>query len=60
MRGCWQHLLGITHAQYLADPDRKLNGAEVAAFATLVLRRERGDRWPICSAAEGFLAAASG
>ncbi|HNJ76598.1 MAG: peptide chain release factor N(5)-glutamine methyltransferase [Rhodocyclaceae bacterium] len=38
-----QHLLGITHAQYLADPDRKLNGAEVEAFMTLVLRRERGE-----------------
>ncbi len=35
-----QHLLGITHAQYLAAPDRKLNGAEVEAFMTLVLRRD--------------------
>lgn len=38
-----QHLLGITHAQFLADPDRKLNGEEVEAFMTLVLRRERGE-----------------
>ncbi len=38
-----QHLLGITHAQFLADPDRKLSGEEVEAFMTLVLRRERGE-----------------
>lgn len=38
-----QHLLGITHAQFLADPDRKLGGEEVEAFMTLVLRRERGE-----------------
>lgn len=38
-----QHLLGITHAQYLADPDRALSAEEVEAFMTLVLRRERGE-----------------
>lgn len=38
-----QHLLGITHAQFLADPDRRLSGEEVEAFMTLVLRRERGE-----------------
>ena len=38
-----QHLLGITHAQYLADPDRTLSADEVEAFMTLVLRRERGE-----------------
>ena len=38
-----QHLLGLTHAQFLADPDRKLSGEEVEAFMTLVLRRERGE-----------------
>lgn len=38
-----QHLLGITHAQYLADPERKLSGEEIEAFMTLVLRRERGE-----------------
>ena len=38
-----QHLLGISHAQYLADPDRKLSGEEIEAFMTLVLRRERGE-----------------
>lgn len=38
-----QHLLGITHAQFLADPDRKLSGAEVEAFMTLVRCRERGE-----------------
>lgn len=38
-----QHLLGITHAQYLADPDRALSADEVEAFMTLVLRRERGE-----------------
>lgn len=38
-----QHLLGITHAQFLADPDRRLSGDEVEAFMTLVLRRERGE-----------------
>jgi len=38
-----QHLLGLTHAQFLADPDRKLSGEEVEAFMPLVLRRERGE-----------------
>jgi len=38
-----QHLIGITHAQYLADPDRSLTAEEVEAFMTLVLRRERGE-----------------
>ncbi|MCK6405824.1 MAG: peptide chain release factor N(5)-glutamine methyltransferase [Rhodocyclaceae bacterium] len=38
-----QHLLGITHAQFLADPERRLSGEEVEAFMTLVLRRERGE-----------------
>ncbi|MBI2306873.1 MAG: peptide chain release factor N(5)-glutamine methyltransferase [Rhodocyclales bacterium] len=38
-----QHLLGISHAQFLADPDRKLSGEEIEAFMTLVLRRERGE-----------------
>lgn len=38
-----QHLLGISHAQYLADPDRGLTAEEVEAFMTLVLRRERGE-----------------
>lgn len=38
-----QHLLGITHAQFLADPDRRLSGDEIEAFMTLVLRRERGE-----------------
>lgn len=38
-----QHLLGITHAQFLADPDRKLSGEQIEAFMTLVLRRERGE-----------------
>jgi release factor glutamine methyltransferase len=38
-----QYLLGISHAQYLADPDRKLSGEEIEAFMTLVLRRERGE-----------------
>ncbi|HEX5803400.1 MAG TPA: peptide chain release factor N(5)-glutamine methyltransferase [Azospira sp.] len=38
-----QHLLGISHAQYLADPDRRLAGEEIEAFMTLVLRRERGE-----------------
>lgn len=38
-----QHLLGLTHAQFLADPDRRLSGEEVEAFMTLVLRRERGE-----------------
>jgi len=38
-----QHLLGISHAQFLADPDRRLSGAEIESFMTLVLRRERGE-----------------
>ncbi|MFC5301568.1 peptide chain release factor N(5)-glutamine methyltransferase [Azospira restricta] len=38
-----QHLLGITHAQFLADPDRRLSGEQIEAFMTLVLRRERGE-----------------
>lgn len=38
-----QHLLGISHAQYLADPDRPLSGEQIEAFMTLVLRRERGE-----------------
>jgi release factor glutamine methyltransferase len=38
-----QHLLGITHTQFLSDPDRKLSGDEIEAFMTLVLRRERGE-----------------
>lgn len=38
-----QHLLGITHAQYLADPDRSLSAEQVEAFMSLVLRRERGE-----------------
>lgn len=38
-----QHLLGITHAQFLADPDRRLSGEELEAFLSLVLRRERGE-----------------
>ena len=38
-----QHLLGISHAQYLADPDRALSAEQVEAFMSLVLRRERGE-----------------
>lgn len=38
-----QHLLGITHAQFLADPDRRLSGEELEAFLSLILRRERGE-----------------
>jgi release factor glutamine methyltransferase len=38
-----QHLLGISHAQYLADPDRSLTADQVEAFMSLVLRRERGE-----------------
>lgn len=38
-----QHLLGISHAQYLADPDRSLSADQVEAFMSLVLRRERGE-----------------
>lgn len=38
-----QHLLGISHAQFLADPDRRLGGEEVEAFMSLVMRRERGE-----------------
>ncbi|MCP5268338.1 MAG: peptide chain release factor N(5)-glutamine methyltransferase [Zoogloeaceae bacterium] len=38
-----QHLLGITHAQYLANPERTLTAEQVEAFMSLVLRRERGE-----------------
>jgi release factor glutamine methyltransferase len=38
-----QHLLGLSHAQYLADPDRSLSADQVEAFMSLVLRRERGE-----------------
>lgn len=38
-----QHLLGIDHAAYLADPDRRLDSETAQDFFRLVKRREAGE-----------------